>query len=96
MSLFKIHRNVMSGQCKGALVRIQVRYTALFIGSGWIPGRFGFQLGLFTPKRNEDYADDYRCTGFWFSPGGFKDKSIHALPNWQRWICQNLSFDTTL
>ena len=59
MALFKIQRDVMSGQCKGALARIQVRYTALFIGTGWIRGWAGSQIGLFTPRKTEN---GYRCT----------------------------------
>lgn len=89
MAIFKIQRDVMSGQCKGALARIQVRYTALFIGTGWIRGWAGSQIGLFTPRKTEN---GYRCTGFYFHPWLAPDIAVGRLPRWYRLLTRAISF----
>ena len=89
MALFKIQRDVMSGQCKGALARIQVRYTALFIGTGWIRGWAGSQIGLFTPRKTEN---GYRCIGFYFHLWLAPDIAVCRLPKWYLAVTRVLSF----
>jgi len=89
MAIFEIQRDVMSGQCKGALARIQVRYTALFIGTGWIRGWAGSQIGLFTPRKTES---GYRCTGFYFQPWLAPDIAVCRLPRWYRAVTRAISF----
>jgi hypothetical protein len=90
MAFFKVQRNVMSGQCKGALARIQVRHTALFIGAGWIPGWAGSQVGIFTPRKTNR---GYICTGFYFHPWLAPDIAVRQLPRWYRAVARAISFD---
>jgi len=77
----KIHKNVISGQCKGSLVRIQIRYTAIFLGVDWLPcGWSGLQFGFFAPAHNPKIG--YRCIKFYghFLPG------LHGpVPSWPKW-----------
>lgn len=87
--MISIHRNVMSGQCKNALVRIQVRHTAVFLLAGCLPGWAGSQVGLFTPRKT-DYG--YSCTGFYFSPWLAPDKAVAQLPQWYIKTMNALSF----
>lgn len=84
-----IHRNVMSGQCKGALLRLQVRHTAVFLFPKLWPKRFGFQLGLFTPYKT---VNGYRCFGFYFFFGGFRDIAVSSLPRWQQFVIRRIGF----
>lgn len=89
MKLFEIQKNVMSGQCKNTLLRIQLRYTALFIGVGLIPGWAGTQIGLFTPKKCEG---GYRCLGVYFHPWLAPDIPVVRLPKWYRVLMKFISF----
>lgn len=80
MALFNLQRNVMSGQCKQCLMRIQIRYTALFVGVGWLPeGWSGLQWGFFTPVK---IKDKYRCLGFY---GGLLPGLPGAVCRWPKW-----------
>lgn len=88
-TLFSIQRNVMSGQCKGALLRLQIRYTAIFFFPGWIGGWAGSRIGLFTPRKK---PDGYVCTGFYFQPWLSPDKAICDLPRWYVKTMQFISF----
>lgn len=90
MKLFSIQRNVMSGQCKGALLRLQVRHTALVLFPGLLRGWAGSQIGLFTPRRVS--ADGYSCTGFYFQPWLARDVAVSRLPAWYRRVTGALSF----
>lgn len=89
MAIFKIQKNVVSGQCKGALARIQIRYTALIIGSGWMRGWVGTRIGIFSPRKTED---GYRCTSFYFHPWFAPDITVNQLPKWYRTITRMISF----
>jgi len=88
-NLFLIHKNVMSGQCKNALFRIQIRYTALFLFPGWIPGWAGSQIGLFTPRKT---STGYKCTGFYFQPWLAPDIAVIQLPKWYVKMLRAISF----
>lgn len=89
MKLFCLQRNVMSGQCKGALLRFQVRHTALFVLPGLIPGWAGSQVGLFTPRKT---PAGYRCTGFYASLWLAPDVAVSRLPKWYRVMTRCLRF----
>lgn len=89
LKLIHIQRNVMSGQCKGALLRIQVRYTAIFVCAGLIRGWAGSHLGIFTPRKTKD---GYKCTGFYFRPWLAPDVAVSQLPKWYLRIARSLSF----
>lgn len=86
---FSIQTNVMSGQCKGALLRIQIRYTAIFLLPGWIGSWCGGHIGLFTPRKT---PDGYICTGFYFQPWLSPDKAIIDLPQWYVKSLRAISF----
>lgn len=90
MNIFAIQRNVLSGQCKGALLRVQVRYTAFFLLPGAIRGWAGSQIGLFTPRRVN--ADGYACVGFYFRPWLAPDAAVSRLPRWYVRTMRALSF----
>lgn len=89
MKLFSIQRNVMSGQCKGALLRLQIRYTAIFLLPGLIRGWAGGHIGFFTPRKT---ATGYACTGFYFEPWLAPDIAVAELPLWYRRVMRALSF----
>lgn len=89
MKLFSLQRDVMSGQCKGALLRLQVRYTAIFFLPGLIRGWAGSQIGLFTPKKTDK---GYACTGFYFSPWLAPDIAVCRLPRWYLFLARAFSF----
>jgi hypothetical protein len=89
MKLISIQRGVMSGQCKNAPLRLQIRYTAVFLLPGLIPGWAGTKIGLFTPKKTEH---GYRCTGFYFQPWLAPDVSVCQLPAWYRVPMRMMSF----
>lgn len=89
MKLFAIHHNVMSGQCKGALLRLQVRYTAIFFLPGLIRGWAGSQVGFFTPRKTKN---GYTCTGFYFRPWLAPDIAVVRLPRWYRLLTRAVSF----
>jgi hypothetical protein len=78
MKIVHIHRNVMSGQCKGSLLRLQIRHTAIFFFP-WFRGWSGSHIGLFVPRKVNGY---YRCTGFRFRPWFASDIAVNRLPNW--------------
>lgn len=87
-NLIHVQRNVMSGQCKGALLRFQVRHTAVFFFQGWVRGWAGSQVGLFTPRKTKD---GYRCTGFYFRPWLAPDIAVCRLPRWYVRLANALS-----
>lgn len=89
--MIAIQRNVMSGQCKGALLRIQIRYTAIFMGAGWIGSWAGSQIGFFTPKKTDN---GYTCTGFHFEPWLAPDVPVCGLPRWYRSTMRAITFRT--
>lgn len=70
-------------------MRIQVRYTAVIIGSGWIGGWAGSQIGIFTPRHTEN---GYVCTGFYFEPWLAPDIAVVQLPKWYTRIMHAISF----
>ena len=88
MKLLVVQRNVISGQCKGALVRVQVRYTALVLFSGLLRGWCGAQIGVFSPRHSASRG--YSCTGFYFQPWLTPDVPVGRLPKWYRWVVRNL------
>jgi hypothetical protein len=89
MKLFSLQRNVMSGQCKGALLRLQVCYTAIFLFPGLIRGWAGSHIGLFTPRKTDT---GYTCTGFYFRPWLAPDVPVCQLPKWYRLMAGAASF----
>lgn len=89
MKLIEVKRNVMSGQAKRCLARIQIGYTAFTILPKMFDGYVGMQIGLFTPRKTEL---GYSRTGAWFSIGLHKDKSIYQLPSWYRALCKIFNF----
>lgn len=91
MKLITIQRNVMSGQAKRCIARIQVGYTAIFILPRIFDNRIGMQVGLFVPKK---INDKYIRIGFWFTLGLHKDVSIYRLPKWQQLIYRTINFRT--
>ena len=87
----EIMRNVISGQCKNSLARIQIGYTAIFIGQGLLPkGWSGFQLGLFAPAHNPKVG--YKRIAFYgcFLPG--MPGAVIRWPKWYRWFKKQMSF----
>ena len=89
MKLVSIQRNTMSGQCKGALLRLQVRHTAVFLFPGLVPGWAGSNIGLFVPRKTEN---GYACVGFRFHPHLAPDIAWNQLPKWYRTLTRALSF----
>lgn len=89
MKLFTIQRNVMSGQCKRALLRLQIRYTAIFFLC-MFPGWAGSQIGLFVPRKKAD-GSGYSCTGFYFAPWFAPDIAVCRLPRWYQRIVRMLT-----
>ena len=89
MRVFSIHRNVMCGQCKGALLRLQVGYTAIFLFPGLLPGWAGSRVGLFTPRK---VGKGFACLGFYFLPWLAPDVATCLLPKWYRWATRAVSF----
>lgn len=94
MKLINIHKDVESGQCKGALLRIQFKTTAIFLFSGlrfWFKDGFaGSQIGLFAPN---GYVDGkYRFTKFYFRPWFAPDIAVCRLPTWYRRAMRLISF----
>lgn len=89
MKIFQIYTDVMSGQCKGAPLRIQVRHTVIFILPGIIKGWAGSQIGLFTPRKTKV---GYNCTGFYFRPWLAPDIAVCKLPKWYRTLMRLISF----
>ena len=79
MRLLKIQRNVMCGQCKGALLRLQIRYTAILLLPGFFRGWAGTQIGIFVPRKVRGV---YRCLGFRFHPWFAPDIAVRQLPTW--------------
>lgn len=90
MKLFKIDREVMSGQCKGALLRLQIRYTAIFFFPDLIPGWAGSHIGIFSPRKT---ANGYKCTGFYFRPWLSPDIAVGRLPKSYVKMLRFFSFD---
>ena len=87
--MIEIDRNVMCGQCKNALLRVQIRHTAVFFGAGWIDGWAGSQIGFFTPRKTEE---GYSCTGFYFLPWLYPDIAVCQAPTWYRKTMRAISF----
>jgi hypothetical protein len=88
--LVGIQFNVMDGQCKNSLLRVQVRYTAIFLFPGLLRGWCGTHVGLFAPKHNPEKG--YRCTGFEFSPWLAPDIAVANLPRFYVKITRAISF----
>ncbi len=92
MKLFEINKNVISGQCARSLARIQIRYTAIFVGYGLLPKCFGggLQFGIFAPSHNPEIG--YRCISFYgrvlFSLKG----AVCNWPKWYKWLWKKTSF----
>jgi hypothetical protein len=81
VKLIEIHRNVISGQCFGALIRIQVGYSAIFLGCGFLPKDWsGLQWGIFAPMKTES---GYVRKGFYGSLlPGIAGPPAFAWPRW--------------
>lgn len=94
MKIITITRNVESGQCKGALLRIQIRTTAIFLFSGmrlWFKNGFaGSQVGLFAPNGYKN--GKYKFTRFYFHPWLAPDVAVCRLPQWYRFTMRLISF----
>ena len=86
--MIRIHRDVVSGQCKGALLRIQVRYTAIVLFPGLIRGWTGSQIGMFAPRTTRG---GYQCTRFYVHPWLAPDVPVSRLPKWYRAAMRILS-----
>ena len=89
---FAVQRNVMSGQCVNALVRIQYKYDCLFIGTGWCKGYSGTRIGLFAPRKLSP-DKGYTCDGFYFYPWFAKHVAVSQLNPTYVKIMNMLSFD---
>ena len=90
-----IMKNVISGQCANSLARIQIRYTAIFIGQGWIPlGWHGVRWGFFAPAHNPKIG--YRCVAFYGSLLPGMPGAVSRWPKWYRWIKKQMTFRRTL
>ena len=95
MKIIEIHKNVESGQCKGALIRIQFRTTAIFLFSGmrlrllFKKGFAGSQIGIFAPNGYRDGR--YSFTKFYFHPWFAPDIPVMQLPSWYRKTMRFLS-----
>ncbi len=50
--MYSIQKNLISGQSANCLLRLQIRYTAFFIGRNI--GGYGYQLYLFSPNLNDN------------------------------------------
>lgn len=91
MRLIRIYKNVESGQCKGALLRIQFRTTAIFILADTFRGFAGSHIGLFAPNGYGDKG--YRFTRFYFRPWFAPDIAVCRLPKWYRKLASIFSFN---
>lgn len=87
--LIVMHKDVMSGQCKGAVLRLQIRYTAIFLFPSLIRGWAGSHIGIFTPRKTES---GYSCTGFYFRPWLAPDVTVCELPKWYLACARACSF----
>lgn len=90
MKFIQIQRNVLSGQCKNALLRIQVGYTAIYFFSGVIPGWAGTKIGVFAPVKG---VEGYVRKGFYFQPWLARDVAVSRLPRWYVRVARALSFE---
>ena len=89
--ILEIMKNVISGQCANSFIRIQLRYTAIFLGRRWVPkGWSGLQFGFFAPAHNPDIG--YRCIAFYgsFLPG--LSGSVGRWPQWYRWMKKQMKY----
>jgi len=75
-----IEKNVMNGQAKGCLLRIQIRYTAIFIKS-WSRHHNGFHIGIFAPEK---FDGDYKCLDFYWY-GRSRKWWYRETKNWRDW-----------
>jgi len=87
MKLFKIYRNVHSGQNKGCLLRLQFKYTAIHIG---IIGGYwqGPSWGFFAPS---EYRGPERL-GFYGALLPGLSSAMVQWPSWYRWLYRKTSF----
>ena len=94
MKLITIHKNVESGQCKGALCRIQIMTTAIFLFAGmrlWFKSGFaGSQIGVFAPNGYKN--NRYKFTKFYFRPWFAPDVPVSQLPSWYKKTMKIISF----
>jgi hypothetical protein len=89
MKFIKIDKNVISGQCYNAWVRIQIRYTAIFIGVGLIPnGWQGLQFGIFAPAHSPKHG--YCLKAFYADFLPAIPGPVTQWPNWYRRLKLNL------
>lgn len=87
----EIMKNVISGQCKNNFLRIQIGYTAIFIGRGWMPkGWSGFQVGIFAPSHNPKIG--YKRIAFYGSFLSGLSGPVAQWPVWYRWLHKQMSF----
>lgn len=87
--LLHVERNVYSGQCKGALLRVQIGYTAIFLFPRALIGWSGSHLGIFSPiKRNGKYLRKGFYIKLWLAP----DVAYSRLPKWYTSIAKKLRF----
>jgi hypothetical protein len=87
----KIMRNVISGQCKSSFIRIQIGYTAIFLGDNWLPkGWSGLQLGLCAPAHNPKIG--YKRIAFYASLLPGMPGAVVQWPKWYRWLNNQMRF----
>ena len=90
MKLISIDKNVESGQCKGALLRIQFRTNAVFILAETFQGFAGSKIGLFAPNGYKN--GKYKFSRFYFHPWFAPDIAVCMLPKWYRKLMNGFSF----
>jgi hypothetical protein len=69
--LIRIEHDVVSGQSANCKLRIQVGFTAFFIGSRRKDRRQGYQVGIFAPTHgHSDTKTGYKCNRFYLRGTG--------------------------
>lgn len=69
--MFSMQKDVLRGQSANCFLRLQIRFTAFFIGNNI--GGYGFQLYLFAPS----VKDNKTCNRFyWKNTFKRKDKIV--------------------
>jgi hypothetical protein len=90
MKFFEAHKNVESGQCYNAWARIQVRWTAYFVGVGLMPkGWQGLHFGFFAPAHSPKCG--YRLVAFYAKILPAMPGPVVRWPSWYRWVHGKLS-----
>lgn len=86
----EIHKNVISGSCGSSLMRIQIRYTAFFIGQGLLPKNWhGLQFGVFAPAHSPKIG--YRCIAFYCKLLPGLPGAVSRWPTWYRVLQKQMS-----